>query len=351
MCTPCFVQFRQGNLMLRKIEGFTHPDFKPIYARYTNGRLEIFESESATDTQDCVAIAKLSDWAGKGYTQTYQHGFGFTSSNGSEYQVCALSKEDKEAWVALIGNTGTVTEEKSGTSLSGSGLLESLVGATEQNSRATCEECEEDPATHRCVECQQVFCGDCTKVHQKKKKTKSHTVNPLPNSAPPPAAPLPSLTKNVKPLFALTKEHIDKFSTKTQYFSYGDEQAFINGLPLTREDIRRSVAQECCENDDGLYKEEYFYVTLEPARESEQTDPASGEIRIKDQGHDGMMIQDFANLDEAQSAGLKIVHIVVIRLYTGKLYKPWNDALRGMAVPNKDPLKKEQLRQWAPCIA
>ena len=35
----------------------------------------------------------------------------------------------------------------------------------------------------------------------------------------------------------------------------------------------------------------------------------------------------------------------------GKLYKPWNDALRGMAATNKDPLKKEKLLQWATCIA
>jgi hypothetical protein len=42
---------------------------------------------------------------------------------------------------------------------------------------------------------------------------------------------------------------------------------------------------------------------------------------------------------------------VVIRLYTGKLYVPWNNALRGMAVTNKDPLKKEKLLQWATCIA
>jgi hypothetical protein len=72
------------------------------------------------------------------------------------------------------------------------GLHESLVGATEQKSSATCDDCEEDPATHRCVECQQVLCDACTKRHHKMKKTKSHTVNPLPNSAPPPAAPLSS---------------------------------------------------------------------------------------------------------------------------------------------------------------
>jgi hypothetical protein len=153
------------------------------------------------------------------------------------------------------------------------------------------------------------------------------------------------------PSFALTKEHIEKFSTKTQFFSYGDEQAFINGVPFNREDISRSVAQECCENADGLYKEELFYVTLEPAHEQELKDPASGKIRIKDQGHGGMAVHDFANLDEAQSAGLEIVHIVVIRLYTGKLYKPWNDVLRGMAATNKDPLKKQKLLQWATCIA
>jgi hypothetical protein len=153
------------------------------------------------------------------------------------------------------------------------------------------------------------------------------------------------------PSFTLPKEHIEKFSTKTEFYSYGDEKAFINGLPLKREDIRRSIAQECCENAGGLYKAAFFYVTLEPARECEDKDPATGKIRIKEQGHDGMTLQDFANLDEAQSAGLKIAHIVVIRLYTGKLYKPWNGALRGMAATNEDPLKKEKLLEWATCIA
>jgi chemotaxis protein histidine kinase CheA len=153
------------------------------------------------------------------------------------------------------------------------------------------------------------------------------------------------------PAFALAKEHVEKFSTDTRYFSYGDEHTFFNGLPLKREDIRRLIEQECCENDDGLYEPEYVYVALEPARERELKDPASGEIRIKDKGHEGMVIKDFANLEIAISCRLKIVHIVVIRLYTGKLYKPWNDALRGMAASNEDPLKKEKLLQWATCIA
>jgi hypothetical protein len=153
------------------------------------------------------------------------------------------------------------------------------------------------------------------------------------------------------PAFALAKEHVDKFSTDTRYFSYGDEHTFFNGLPLKREDIRRSIEQECRQNDDGLWEPEFEYVALEPARERELKDPASGEIRIKDKGHEGMTIKDFANLEIAISCRLKIVHIVVIRLYTGKLYKPWNDALRGMAASNEDPLKKEKLLQWATCIA
>ena len=64
-----------------------------------------------------------------------------------------------------------------------------------------------------------------------------------------------------------------------------------------------------------------------------------------------MTIHDFANLDVAQRAGLKVVHIVVVRLYTGKLYRPWNNALRGMHATNKDPLKKQELLKWATCIA
>jgi hypothetical protein len=153
-----------------------------------------------------------------------------------------------------------------------------------------------------------------------------------------------------KAAFELTKEHVDKFSTDTRYFSYGDEQTFFNGLPLKRGDIRRSIEQECRENDNGMYAAEFEYVALEPARERELKDPASGKIRIKDKGHDGMTIKDFANLEIAISCSLKIVHIVVIRLYTGKLYKPWNDALRGMATSNEDPRKKEKLLNWATCV-
>jgi hypothetical protein len=44
-----------------------------------------------------------------------------------------------------------------------------------------------------------------------------------------------------------------------RYFSYGDEQeqAFLNGLSahLKPEDIRRSIEQECRENDDEQARE------------------------------------------------------------------------------------------------
>ncbi|XP_070571862.1 tripartite motif-containing protein 2-like [Ptychodera flava] len=47
--------------------------------------------------------------------------------------------------------------------------LESVQGA-----EIKCEGCEENTASHRCMECKQYFCSSCTKVHTKVSQTRTH---------------------------------------------------------------------------------------------------------------------------------------------------------------------------------
>jgi hypothetical protein len=149
----------------------------------------------------------------------------------------------------------------------------------------------------------------------------------------------------------VSDEQIAKFCSSTQEFSYGGTKVFSKGLDLTSKDIQRSVEQECRSNDGRMYESEFEYVALEAALEREETDPSTGRVRIKDMGHDGWTLGTSIELPIAQKAGLKKVHVVVIRLYTGKLYAPWNRALRGVFAVSTSPSAKIALVKWATCIA
>jgi len=47
-----------------------------------------------------------------------------------------------------------------------------------------------------------------------------------------------------------------------------------------------------------------------------------------DAGHDGMTAKDFQNLDESKTAGLRLHHVVALRLYTSTSYPLFNTAMR-----------------------
>ncbi|XP_077984673.1 E3 ubiquitin-protein ligase TRIM71-like [Glandiceps talaboti] len=57
-------------------------------------------------------------------------------------------------------------------------VAERRMFATAETERK-CEFCEEDAATHICVECPQYFCNTCVKSHQKIKATRSHEVTTI----------------------------------------------------------------------------------------------------------------------------------------------------------------------------
>ena len=48
-----------------------------------------------------------------------------------------------------------------------------------KSTEPTCEVCEEEPATHRCVECAEFLCEGCYRPHRKMKATRDHTIQTL----------------------------------------------------------------------------------------------------------------------------------------------------------------------------
>ena len=63
----------------------------------------------------------------------------------------------------------------------------------------------------------------------------------------------------------------------------------MNGLSgdLSSADLKRSLRQECLENEGGKYAAEYNYVVHERAKQFITPYPATGQTRIKEKGHDG----------------------------------------------------------------
>jgi hypothetical protein len=144
---------------------------------------------------------------------------------------------------------------------------------------------------------------------------------------------------------------IEKFTS--QYLKYGGNQQFMNGLSgyLSSADLKRSLRQECLENEGGKYAAEYNYVVHERAKEVITTDPATGQTRIKEKGHDGWVLADFAASDKAREAKLTSSHLATLRMYSGCLYSPWNRALRALVDVDSNPSAKELLMMWATSIS
>jgi hypothetical protein len=122
-------------------------------------------------------------------------------------------------------------------------------------------------------------------------------------------------------------------------------------LGPNHQDLRRSIEEECRENDGGEYYGDYTYVVLEQAREQEVKEPATGKVRHKDKGHAGRTLDDFTTKAQMRCPKIKKAHIAVARLYTGKLYRPWNSALRALSNADTDKDATKELLKWATCIA
>jgi hypothetical protein len=142
-------------------------------------------------------------------------------------------------------------------------------------------------------------------------------------------------------------------------------------------ELLRSIEHECRDNDKGGpcfplvhvsvpvahhffsptdYYGEYKYVVLETAHEQREIDSATKKVRVKDKGNEGMKLDDFTKNLQKHCSKIRKAHVAVLRMYTGKLYRPWNGALRNLIDANNnidakdDPAKKELLK-WATCIS
>jgi len=119
----------------------------------------------------------------------------------------------------------------------------------------------------------------------------------------------------------------DKFSTPTEYFIFGNIEDYQDGLlKKIHIGLFRSMKEECYNNDNGKWKNDFEYVVNEAAIEK-IIDPNIPH-RIRDQGHEGMILNDFLKHQMAIDAKLTQAEVASLRLYTGPFYIPWNTALR-----------------------
>ena len=67
---------------------------------------------------------------------------------------------------------------------------------------------------------------------------------------------------------------------------------------------------------------------------------SSGHIIVRDQGHAGMRLADFASHEMAVAAELTLAEVAALRLYSGPMFAPMNYALR-----------TENIKDWATTIS
>ena len=111
----------------------------------------------------------------------------------------------------------------------------------------------------------------------------------------------------------------------------------------------RSMEEEARENEGGKWWPEYEYVVQRPAEEDVDLPSTNGtkgktstsqHVIVRDQGHAGMRLADFCEHPTAVEAKLTAAEVAALRLYTGPMYKPINNALR-----------KKEIGDWATTIA
>ena len=67
---------------------------------------------------------------------------------------------------------------------------------------------------------------------------------------------------------------------------------------------------------------------------------SSGHVIVRDQGHAGMRLADFAAHEMALAAELTLAEVAALRLYSGPMFAPMNYALR-----------TENIKDWATTIS
>jgi hypothetical protein len=129
-------------------------------------------------------------------------------------------------------------------------------------------------------------------------------------------------------------------------------------LPLDRARPRRlrTIRAECTTNDAGVWKAEFEYVASQQAfvgtwQFRDAGDPRSvrepctnyaTKDSVRDQGHKGKALDDFLASDEAQRAKLTRAEVALLRMYTGPMFRPLNNALRSQ--------KESVIQPWWTCI-
>ena len=134
----------------------------------------------------------------------------------------------------------------------------------------------------------------------------------------------------------LSRADAPKFTQEVHTMIFNDIEAWKDGLKGFMRPPTRSIAEEMRHNCDGAYWPEFQYVVSGVAREED-----TGEVCPRDQGHGGWALADFMRLEPVLAAKLTEPEVVVLRLYTGRLYAPWNAALRA----------RHGLDAWATCVA
>jgi Ran GTPase-activating protein (RanGAP) involved in mRNA processing and transport len=135
-----------------------------------------------------------------------------------------------------------------------------------------------------------------------------------------------------------------KLLTDARFFAFGHFADFLKGLFGTDAELGRSMEEEFKFNLGGKYLEEYRYVVHRLCEEDVDADgrgplssttakfrgktSVTGKVIVRDEGHGGMCLADFAAHPDAVRAGLTLAEVAALRLYTGPTYRPLNEALR-----------------------
>ena len=108
-----------------------------------------------------------------------------------------------------------------------------------------------------------------------------------------------------------------KMSSDARSFVFGSREDWIGGMQRKlRGCVSRSVRMECTLNSGGKYRSAFEYITQQPAAECRRGVDAFGEPILFDEGHDGMMLDDFVALAAERGAQLTRVEVGVLRMYT-----------------------------------
>jgi hypothetical protein len=141
-----------------------------------------------------------------------------------------------------------------------------------------------------------------------------------------------------------TASQADRFAAEKLKLGGADQSDLKDELGLDDEDFAfamlnqlQAMEQEWFQNGSSTDKANFTYITKGRARnpndipehtKQELAQPGGTAEEDFDFGHDGMTAKDFQELEESKIAGLKLCHVVALRLYTSSSYPLFNDPIR-----------------------